>query len=120
MGGFSVKQRGPECRRDPGINDLADALKALSDANRLRVMCFLSAGERCVCEVESELGISQQLASHHLNVLKDAGLLILRKEGTWSYYSIDVNNLKRANQQFMKYLDFTKVISQAASTTCCS
>lgn len=105
-----MKKEKPKCREDPRIPELAEALKTLSDPNRLRIMCFLSKGERCVCDVESELGISQQLTSHHLNILKDAGFLRMRKEGTWSHYSVDRKFLKGLNEIFGEYLDYRKVI----------
>lgn len=97
-----------KCVSDPGIDDLAEGLKTLSDPNRLRVICMLLKGERCVCEVERELGISQQLASHHLSVLKDSGFLSLRKEGTSSYYAVDRAKLKRTTDIFLTYLDHNK------------
>jgi len=108
------------CKSDPGIDELAEALKTLSDPNRLRMMCYLAGGERCVCDVESELGISQQLASHHLNVLRDAGFLKMRRMGTWSFYSVDSRKLKRVGNVFMRYLDYEKARSGvvAASSTC--
>jgi DNA-binding transcriptional ArsR family regulator len=64
-----LKADGPKCKSDPRVIELAEALKVLSDPNRLRIMCLLSGGEKCVCEVERELEISQQLSSHHLGVL---------------------------------------------------
>ncbi len=93
-----------KCVADPGIVELAESMRVLSDANRLRVMCLLLRGERCVCEVERELGISQQLASHHLNVLKDAGFLVARKEGTSSYYAVVEEKLERALAVMNRYL----------------
>jgi len=99
----------PKCRKDPRIVELADALKSLSEPNRLRIICYLSGGEGCVCDVERELGISQQLASHHLNALKDAGFLNVRKESTSSYYSIDTENLKGINETFYEYIDYRRV-----------
>lgn len=99
----------PKCKKDPRIIELADALTALADPSRLRIMCFLSRGESCVCDIESELGISQQLTSHHVNVLKDAGFLKLRKEGTRYNYSIEREFLKRVNEVFGEYLDSKNV-----------
>ena len=107
----------PKCVNDPGIIELAEGLKVLSDPNRLRIMCFLLKGERCVCEVEEELGISQQLTSHHVNILKDRGFLELRKEGTSSYYSVSRDRLQRLSEVFAEYLDYRKVEDRAAS--CC-
>lgn len=103
------KSVAPKCTRDPRIEQLAEALKALADPTRLRVMCFLSKGERCVCEVESELGISQQLTSHHVSVLRDAGLLDYRKEGTSSYYWVVQDRLRAVNETYWEYLDHRKV-----------
>ncbi len=103
--------------RDPGIDELADALKTLSDPSRLRMMCYLSCGEKCVCDVESELGISQQLASHHLNVLRDAGFLKARRMGTWSFYSVESRKLKRVGNLFTRFLDHEKVRSDSVSAS---
>ena len=99
----------PKCKKDPRIVELAEALKILADPSRLRIKCLLSRGESCVCDIESELGISQQLTSHHVNVLRDAGFLKLRKEGTRYNYSIDRDFLKRVNEVFGEYLDYRNV-----------
>ena len=56
-------------------------LRAIADPNRLKIMCILQSGSKCVCEVVSAVGISDKLASHHLNQLKDAGLLTEKREG---------------------------------------
>jgi DNA-binding transcriptional ArsR family regulator len=108
----------PRCKKDPRIVELADALKTLADPNRLRIMCFLSKGERCVCDIESELGISQQLTSHHVNVLKEAGFLKLRKEGTRYNYSIDREFLKQVNEVFGEYLDYRNVGCGSRAAAC--
>jgi DNA-binding transcriptional ArsR family regulator len=114
-----AKRKTLKCMEDPGIVDLAEALKTLSDPNRLRVICLLLKGERCVCEVERELAISQQLASHHLNVLKDGGFLLLRKEGTSSYYSVDRGRLERITGIFLTYLDYRKECQAAEGEVVC-
>lgn len=61
---------------------------ALSDATRLSILEMLRGGERCVCELQDELGAAQSRLSFHLRVLKDAGLVSDRREGRWSYYRI--------------------------------
>ena len=61
---------------------------ALSDATRLSIIEMLRDGERCVCELQDELGAAQSRLSFHLRVLRDAGIVSDRKEGRWSYYSI--------------------------------
>lgn len=109
----------PKCKDDKRIPELAEALKALAEPNRLRIMCFLSRGERCVCDIETELGISQQLTSHHVNVLKEAGFLKLRREGTKYNYSIDFDFLKRVNSIFEEYLDYRNVARDNRRSKAC-
>ncbi|MCP9819429.1 helix-turn-helix transcriptional regulator [Synechococcus sp. Cruz-9H2] len=63
-------------------------LKALADPLRLRVIEALGSGERCVCDLTADLGLSQSKLSFHLKVLKQAGLLADRQEGRWVYYRL--------------------------------
>lgn len=67
--------------------------KALSDETRLRILNLLMHQECCVCEVMQALRISQTRASRNLSQLHNAGLLLLRREGLWSLYSIDENKV---------------------------
>ncbi|NPV58392.1 MAG: winged helix-turn-helix transcriptional regulator [Actinobacteria bacterium] len=115
-----VRRAALKCVADPGIIDLAEDLKVLSDPNRLRIVCLLLRGERCVCEVEKELGISQQLASHHLNVLKESGLLRVRKEGTSSYYTVVEDRLDRVTEVFLRYLGYRKGSREEGVLACCT
>jgi ArsR family transcriptional regulator len=67
------------------------ALKALADPHRLR-MLSISAGQPagaplCVCEIEGEFGLAQPTISHHLKVLREAGLVTVTKRGLWHYYA---------------------------------
>jgi ArsR family transcriptional regulator len=64
------------------------ALQALADENRLRIVEALRDGERCVCELQSDLGLGQSLLSHHLRALRESGLVLDRKEGRWVHYSL--------------------------------
>jgi ArsR family transcriptional regulator len=66
----------------------AQLFHALSDATRLGILDMLRGGERCVCELQDELDAAQSRLSFHLRVLKDAGLVVDRKDGRWSYYAI--------------------------------
>jgi len=84
----------------------ASVFHALSDATRLSLLDQLRHGERCVCELTEMMKAGQSRLSFHLKVLKDAGLLLDRREGRWMYYSINpdaidqledlVNEMKRA------------------------
>ena len=74
---------------DAYMRDLIKSFKALSDESKLRVLNLLLERECCVCEVMQILGMSQSKASRILSALYDAGILKLRKDGRWSFYSID-------------------------------
>lgn len=74
--------------------NLVKAMKALSDETRIRILNLLTERECCVCEVVQTMEISQTRASRNLMMLYDAGFLKLRKEGLWSLYSLDDENIK--------------------------
>ena len=69
-------------------------LKALSDPNRLRILDRLRSGSRCVCDLTNALDERQSLLSFHLKTLKDAGLVIDRREGRWAFYELDTEALR--------------------------
>jgi len=76
----------------PAADDTDDALEALrflSDGNRLRIVRSLSRRESCVCELIDQLGLSQPLVSYHLRRLREAGLVRSRRKAQWVYYSLE-------------------------------
>jgi ArsR family transcriptional regulator len=73
-------------KTDP--SSLARQFHALSDPTRLAIMASLRSGECCVCDLQTSLAAAQSRLSFHLRVLKDAGLIIDRKDGRWSYYQL--------------------------------
>lgn len=70
------------------MEQILRCLKAIGDENRMRIVMLLMERELCVCQLMVVLGISQPLVSRHLSVLKDAGIVVLRKDGKQSYYSL--------------------------------
>jgi ArsR family transcriptional regulator len=62
--------------------------QALSDPIRLEIISYLREGEKCVCEIVPHLNLIQPLVSRHLKILKDAGIVRCRKDGTKRMYSI--------------------------------
>jgi ArsR family transcriptional regulator, arsenate/arsenite/antimonite-responsive transcriptional repressor len=71
--------------------ELAMKLKALSDPVRLRLMSVVAShanGEACVCDVSAGIELSQPTISHHLKVLRTAGLLEAERRGSWVYYRV--------------------------------
>jgi len=68
---------------------LAARFKALADPTRVGIVNRLAmADEVCVCDLTSAFDLSQPTISHHLRVLREAGLVDVRKRGTWSYYRL--------------------------------
>ncbi len=67
--------------------DLA-IFKACSDLTRLRILFLLAERELCVCELVEVLEMPQGKISRHLAIIKNAGLVRDRREGTWIYYSL--------------------------------
>ncbi|HEX5565718.1 MAG TPA: metalloregulator ArsR/SmtB family transcription factor [Streptomyces sp.] len=69
--------------------ELARMFKALSDPVRLRLLSLIAShegGEACVCDLTGPFDVSQPTISHHLRVLREAGLVGSERRGTWVYY----------------------------------
>ncbi|MDP9222615.1 MAG: metalloregulator ArsR/SmtB family transcription factor [Actinomycetota bacterium] len=66
----------------------SDALKALADPTRLDICRRLASEELCVCHLVEDMGVSQPLLSHHLKVLREAGLVAQRRHSYWTYYRL--------------------------------
>src|SRR5260221_14094723 len=80
---------------------LAARFKALADPARIGILNMLSAGDEvCVCTMTDELGLSQPTVSHHLRLLRDAGLRNLGKRGTSSYYTLPQEALDGPRSRF--------------------
>jgi ArsR family transcriptional regulator len=74
-----------------GATELAGMLKALADPVRLRLLSVVAShtgGEACVCDISAGITVSQPTVSHHLKVLRNAGLLASERRGSWVYYRV--------------------------------
>ncbi|MDB4880819.1 MAG: ArsR family transcriptional regulator [Gemmatimonadetes bacterium] len=76
--------------------DTAALFHALSDPIRIEVLGLLVQGERCVCDLTEALDVAQSRLSWHLRTLKDAGLVSDRREGRWSYYTLERDAFEQA------------------------
>lgn len=72
---------------------LDEAFRALSDANRRAILAAIQGGRRPVGEIARELDLSQQVVSHHLKVLRHAGLVSSSQSGTRHLYAVRVEGL---------------------------
>lgn len=70
---------------------------ALSDKTRLSIVERLRGGERCVCDLTSDLDAAQSRLSFHLKVLKDSGLVHDRPDGRWTYYTLCTETLREVD-----------------------
>jgi ArsR family transcriptional regulator len=84
-----------ECAPATAVPDLgferdAELFRALADRHRLTILATLArAGRRvCVCDLNASLPLNQPAVSHHLKVLKDAGLVTAQRHGTWVHYAL--------------------------------
>ncbi len=74
---------------DKKLYELTEFLKIISDENRLRILCVLKTGPKCVYDIWENLELSQNLVSHHLKTLKDLKLVKSKKQGLKIFYSIN-------------------------------
>jgi ArsR family transcriptional regulator, arsenate/arsenite/antimonite-responsive transcriptional repressor len=84
------------------MKTVLNALKALSDETRLRIVNLLFEKELCVCDIMETLQISQTKASRHLTYLKNAGMVSDRKHAQWVYYSM----IRNEDMRFIDSLVF--------------
>jgi ArsR family transcriptional regulator len=76
---------------EDAARDLAQGFKALGDPVRLRLLSLIAAragGEVCVCELTDAFTLTGPTISHHLKVLREAGLVACERRGTWVYYRV--------------------------------
>ena len=74
---------------NPNLDRAAQLFHALSDPTRLRLLHSLKRGERCVCELMDATDAGQSRVSFHLKVLREAGVLLDRRDGRWVHYRIN-------------------------------
>jgi ArsR family transcriptional regulator, arsenate/arsenite/antimonite-responsive transcriptional repressor len=82
----------------PAAAALAPGFKALGDPVRLRLVSLIGAhqgGEACVCDLTAAFDLSQPTISHHLKILRDAGIIDSERRGTWVYYRLVPDALVR-------------------------
>lgn len=86
----------------------AEFLRLLADPTRRRIFLLLMGGEVCNCELAGQLGLAQNLISHHLRQLRQAGLIRARREDRdqrWIYYAIDQEALRRIHREIGAMFD---------------
>lgn len=85
-------------------SEYAKIFKALSDAKRLQIIDMLSEGELCACKIQEAFDISQPTLSHDMKLLCDTDLVIPRKEGKWTHYTLNLEKLNEVYKTFGKLM----------------
>jgi len=75
------------------MGDIVTIFKALSDETRLRVLKLLGRGELCVCEMSAALDLEQPRLSFHLRILKEAGIILDRRQERWIVYRLNEEDM---------------------------
>ena len=95
-----MNERPPGCASNPIIifpltestrTDLVSVLKALADDTRLEVFRLIAGQTEplCVCDIVDRFSVGQSTISHHLKVLRDAGLITVSRQANWAFYQTD-------------------------------
>ena len=102
---------------DETIEESANIFKAFCDETRLQALSLLQDGEKCACVLLEKVQVGQSTLSHHMKILVDSGVVSARKEGKWTYYSIDPAGSERALRLLQQ---LTQTTSSNTSMRCCS
>jgi len=94
---------GPDVRplAPAAAEDLAGVFKALADPTRVAIVNRLASGEKCcVCDLTGVFELSQPTISHHLRILREAGLVEAERRGTFAYYWLVPEAIERLRGVF--------------------
>jgi ArsR family transcriptional regulator, arsenate/arsenite/antimonite-responsive transcriptional repressor len=83
------------------MNEVLTSIKSISEEIRVRILLLLLDREACVCELMAVFGMAQSKLSHHLIILRDAGLLQDEKRGKWNYYRVNTKSLSPINKELV-------------------
>jgi ArsR family transcriptional regulator, arsenate/arsenite/antimonite-responsive transcriptional repressor len=83
------------------MNELLTSIKSVSEEIRVRILLLLLDREACVCELMEVFEMAQSKLSHHLIILRDAGLLQDDKRGKWNYYKVNTKSLNPVNRELV-------------------
>lgn len=91
--------------------EFSKVCRALSDPNRLGIIQMITDQEKCACKILEHFAISQPTLSHHMKILEDCGLVVPRREGKWTHYSMNTQTLR----EFGDYWTALRIQAEAAA-----
>lgn len=92
---------------EPEADQLSNDLQLLGHPVRLQILTILArhAGQVCVCDLEAAVSVKQPTVSHHLRLLRAAGIIDCERHGQWAYYFIVHSRLAQVRERIMSLLD---------------
>ena len=100
-------------------SEIALICKALGDENRVQIIKMLTAGELCACRILDAFNITQPTLSHHMKILTECNLVNSRKEGKWTYYSINGETFSAFMDAVSEFTCKTPAVEKPAGKCCC-
>ena len=94
------------------IQNLSQQLKVLASPKRLQIMNHLMEGVQCNCELGESLDLPLNLISHHMGILRKAGLVNIERDavdGRWVYFSVNEPALQTLNEAFGQFFDIGRI-----------
>jgi len=102
------------------VAEVDEVFKALGDPTRIKIVEMLAENsELCVCRIYERLEMTQPAVSHHLAILKRAGLVCARKQGQWVHYSLNRDTLSDAALAFIQDL-IDRLVTVSGEKECCA
>ncbi len=111
----------PATSRDFDVSQVGARLKLLAEPTRLRIFELLLDGTRCNCELGGELGLAPNLISHHLSVLRTAGLVDAARDprdARWIYYTLNRDALAELHATLGAFFNPARV--RTREPVCCA
>lgn len=105
--------------RAAGLVRQAALFHALSDPRRLTILSHLQAGEQCVCHLQEAIDLGQSLLSFHLKTLREAGLVVSRREGRWMHYRLAPAGLTAAHDAIAALRPAASASAPRTHVVCC-
>jgi ArsR family transcriptional regulator len=97
------------------IKELAEALKALGDPTRLKIVALLNNRDCCVCELVPIFNISQPAISKHMSRLKQVDLVREERKGQWVFYSLNREQLQRIGLELNNLPDCSREFAELSA-----
>ena len=112
---MSTKAITRRSRVGANVPSLAQQLRVLADPTRLAILELLMTGLQCNCNLGDRLGLPMNLVSHHLKVLRGAGLVTFSRDaqdGRWIYYAVNAEGLAQLRDALSAFLSPEKIMNR--------